>query len=500
MTIADQSGETPDSFVIVVNDLGQHALWQAELDVPRGWRRNSPVMSSSQCLEAVEGSWKDIAPLTARAAPGADGGMFVHERFADQAARRPDANAVVAGRTRMTYRELDESASRLAHHLAAAGVGPETVTGVHLERGVDLITAILAIMKAGGAYLPLDPAFPRERLAAICAQVSPLAVITDVRAAWQGAGTRLLPLGELAADRPVTDPGTRPHPDNLCYVIYTSGSTGDPKAVAVSFGSMACVIGEMAREYQISDRDRVGQVAAMAFDTFLEQVFTALTAGASLTLAPHGTMAPSELLRGVERRQVTVLDLTPAYWHQVLALTHPDDERLRSVRLMITGGEMADPADCRAALHAAPWARLLNAYGLTETTITSAVFDIGAWLPVAEPDAAVPVGRPAGHARIMGLDGELNPVPAGTAGEIYIGGCGVARGYLGRPALTAERFLPDARGVAGGRMYRTGDLGRWLADGSLEVAGRVDRQLKVRGYRVEPGELERVLGGAPRLA
>src|SRR3984885_1424420 len=239
MTIADQSGETPDAFVIVVNDLGQHALWQAELDVPRGWRRQSPVMSRSQCLEAVTGSWRDIAPLTARAPARADGGRFVHERFADEAARRPDANAIVAGRTRMTYRELDESASRLAHHLAAAGVGPETVTGVHLERGVDLITAILAIMKAGGAYLPLDPAFPRERLAAICAQVSPLAVITDVRAAWQVAGTRLLPLGELAADRPVTDPGTRPHPDNLCYVIYTSGSTGDPKAVAVSFGSMA---------------------------------------------------------------------------------------------------------------------------------------------------------------------------------------------------------------------------------------------------------------------
>jgi amino acid adenylation domain-containing protein/thioester reductase-like protein len=355
-------------------------------------------------------------------------------------------------------------------------------------------------MKAGGGYLPLDPAFPRERLTRVCAQVSPLAVITDVRAAWPGAGTRLLPLGELAADlaeRPVTGPGTRPHPDNLCYVIYTSGSTGDPKAVAVSFGSMACVIGEMAREYQVSEEDRVGQVAAMAFDTFLEQVFTALTAGASLTLPPHGTMAPSELLRGVERKRVTVLDLTPAYWHQVLALTHPADERLRSVRLMITGGETADPADCLAALRAAPWARLLNAYGLTETTITSAVFDIGAWLPTAEPHAAVPVGRPSGHARIMVLDGELNPVPAGTEGEVYIGGCGVARGYLGRPALTAERFLPDPHGGPGGRMYRTGDLGRWLADGSLEVAGRVDRQLKVRGYRVEPGEIENVLAGHP---
>ena len=502
VTMADQSGETPDAFVVVVNDEGQHALWQAELDVPRGWRRQSPVMSRRQCLEAVEGAWRDLAPRAARARTGAYGGRFVHERFADQAARRPDATAIVAGRKRMTYRELDASASRLAHYLAGVGVGPETVTGVHLERGVDLITAILAIMRAGGGYLPLDPSLPAERLSRVCAQVGPVAVITDERAAWRGPETRLLPLRELTADladRPVTALATRPHPDNLCYVIYTSGSTGDPKAVAVSFGSMACVIGEMAREYQISAGDRVGQVAAMAFDTFLEQVFTALTAGASLTLPPHGTMAPSELLRGVERRQVTVLDLTPAYWHQVLALTRPADERLRSVRLMITGGEVADPADCLAALRAAPWARLLNAYGLTETTITSSLFDIGAWLPTAEPDAAVPVGRPAGHARIMVLDGELNPVPAGTAGEIYIGGCGVARGYLGRPALTAERFLPDARGVAGGRMYRTGDLGRWLADGSLEVAGRVDRQLKVRGFRVEPGEIESVLAGHPDI-
>jgi amino acid adenylation domain-containing protein/thioester reductase-like protein len=502
VTIADQSGETPDAFVIVVNDLGQRALWQAELDVPRGWRRQSPVMSRSQCLGAVEGSWQDIAPLTARAAPRGDGGRFVHERFADQAARRPDANAIVAGRSRVTYRELDESAGRLAHYLAAAGVGPETVTGVHLERGVDLITAILAIMKAGGGYLPLDPAFPVDRLTRSCAQVSPLAVITGTRAAWPGAGTRLLPLDELAADlaqRPATSPGARPDQDNLCYVIHTSGSTGDPKAVAVSFGSMACVIGEMARAYQIGEEDRVGQVAAMAFDTFLEQVFTALTTGASLTLPPHGTMAPSELLRGVERKRVTVLDLTPAYWHQVLALTHPADERLRSVRLMITGGEMADPADCHAALRAAPWARLLNAYGLTETTITSAVFDVGAWLPTAEPHAAVPVGRPSGHARIMVLDGELNPVPAGTAGEIYIGGCGVARGYLGRPALTAETFLPDAGGVPGSRMYRTGDLGRWRPDGHLEITGRADRQLKVSGFRVEPGEIESVLAGHPEI-
>jgi amino acid adenylation domain-containing protein/thioester reductase-like protein len=502
VTIVDQPDETPDAFVVVVNNLGQHALWQAGLDVPPGWRRRSSAMSRSQCLEAIEGSWIDMAPVTTRAAHTADGGRFVHELFAEQAARRPGANAIVVGRTRVTYRELDESASRLAHYLAETGVGPETVTGVHLERGIDLIRAILAIMKAGGGYLPLDPSLPAKRLTRICSQVGPAAVITAEAAAFQGTGTRILPLGELAvdlADRPSTGPGTRPHPDNLCYVIYTSGSTGDPKAVAVSFGSLACVIGEMTREYRVSEDDRVGQVAAMAFDTSLEQVFTALTAGATLTLTPPGTTAPSELLRGIERKQVTVIDLTPAYWHQVLALTEPADERLRSVRLMITGGDMAGPADCLVALRAAPWAQLLNAYGLTETTITSALFDIGAWLPAADPQAAVPVGRTAGHARIMVLDGKLDPVPAGTAGEIYIGGCGVARGYLGRPALTAERFLPEVGGVSGGRMYRTGDLGRWLEDGSLEVAGRVDRQLKVRGFRVEPEEIESVLAGHPDI-
>jgi amino acid adenylation domain-containing protein/thioester reductase-like protein len=502
VTIVDQSAEAAGAFFVVVNGRGQHALWQADLDVPAGWRRRSPVMSRNQCLEDIEGSWKDIAPATARAARGANDGRFVHELFAERAARRPDANAIVIGRTRLTYRELDESSSRLARRLAEAGVGQETVTGVHLERGADLIRAILAIMKAGGAYLPLDPALPAERLTRMCDQVKPAVVITSDAAALRGTAARVLPLGELTADlaaRPATAPGTRPHPDSLCYVIYTSGSTGDPKAVAVSFGSLACVIGDMAHEYRISEDDRVGQVAAMAFDTSLEQVFTTLTAGATLTLPPPGTTAPSELLRGIERKRITVIDLTPAYWHQVLAHTEPSDERLRSVRLMITGGEPANPADCRAALRAAPWARLLNAYGLTETTITSTLFDVGAWLPAADPQAAVPVGRPARHARIMVLDGKLNPVPTGTAGEIYIGGCGVARGYLGRPALTAQRFLPDASGAPGGRMYRTGDMGRWLDDGSLEVAGRVDRQLKVRGFRVEPGEIESVLAGYPGI-
>jgi amino acid adenylation domain-containing protein/thioester reductase-like protein len=501
-------GETaPDAFVVVLNDQDQHALWRAGLDVPPGWRRASAAMARSECLAAIDGDWPDIAPASVRAAAAgrpADGERFVHEAFAEQAVRRPDATAVIAGRTQVSYRELDSSANRLAHYLGEVGAGPEAVIGVYLERGVDVIRAILAIMKAGAGYLPLDPSLPPERLSAICSQVRPAAVIAARPDTFPGIGTRLLPFADLAAElagRPATPPDVGLHPDNLCYAIYTSGSTGDPKPVAVSHRSLACVIGELAGEYEIVDDDRVAQMASMAFDTSIEQVFVALTGGATLLLPPPGTMAPSELLRRIERRHVTVLDLTPAYWHQLLALTEPADERLRSVRLMITGGEPADPEVCRTALRAAPWARLLNAYGLTETTITSALFDVGAGLPPADqPEmVTVPVGRPVGRARITVVDDELSPVAAGTAGEICIGGPPVARGYLGRPALTAERFVPDAAVVAGSRMYRTGDLGRWLADGNLEVVGRRDRQLKVRGFRVEPGEIESVLAGHPDI-
>jgi amino acid adenylation domain-containing protein/thioester reductase-like protein len=513
---------TQEDFVVVVNDEEQRALWRAELDVPAGWRRGSAIMSAQECLAAIDGSWPDVTPASVRvgAAPGpASRAPFVHELFAQQAVRRPDAPAVIAGRERLTYRELDASANRLAHHLVDSGVGPEALIGVYLERGIDVIGAILAIMKAGGGYLPLDPALPVERLNEICSQVRPSAVIAAQADTFSCAGTALIPLAELSADlagRPATAPVVRPHPDNICYAIYTSGSTGDPKAVAVSHGSLACVIGELADEYEIGDDDRVAQFASIAFDTSIEQVFVTLTRGATLLLPPPGTMAPSELVRRVQRRRATVLDLTPAYWHQVLAHTEPADERLRSLRLMITGGEPADPEACRVALRAAPWARLLNAYGLTETTITSTLYDVGRGpaasrsAPPATPPpppatpppptaTLVPVGRPVGGATIMVLDEKLDPVPVGTTGEIYIGGCGVARGYLGRPALTAERFVPDRSGAPGARMYRTGDLGRLLASGDLEIDGRTDRQLKVRGFRVEPGEIERVLAGHPDI-
>jgi amino acid adenylation domain-containing protein/thioester reductase-like protein len=502
-----------DSYVVLVNDMAQHALWPAATGVPGGWRPASGAMTRSECLALVERSWPDLAPASITPGSGAPrptgapapGGPLVHELVAAQAARQPDALAASSGRGRLTYRELDESSSRLARYLASIGAGPEALVGVCLERGIDLIRVMLAVMKSGAGYLPLDPALPPERLAATCVRVRPLAVIAAGTGATPAAPpavapARLLRLDELSADlerHPPVAPDARPHRDNVCYVIHTSGTSGAPKAVAVSYGSLAWTIPELARAYGIGPGDRVTQFASPAFDTSVEQVLTALAGGAAVLVPPPGVTAPSHVLRGIERKQVTVVDLTPAYWHQVLAHTEPEDERLRSVRLMITGGEMASRDDCAAALRAAPWARLLNAYGLTETTITSALYDVGG-RPL--PPGPVPAGTPLRRARVMITGENLEPAAPGAAGEICIGGGQVARGYLGQPGLTAERFVPDPGGAPGARMYRTGDRGRWLPDGSLEVAGRLDRQLKVRGFRVEPAEIEAVLAGHPDIA
>ena len=528
--VSDPEKTTRNAFAVVVNDQGQHALWQAELELPAGWRRQSADLSRQAGLDAITATWRDITPASVRAgAPGQPSGdeqgrhpvphsghaRFAHELFAEQASRRPGSAAVIAGGPPLTYRELDQSANRLAHYLRELGAGPETLVGVYLERGVEAVRSLLAIMKAGCGYLPLDPSLPANRLVRICEEAHPMAILAGpptpqtrgdappkLPRKFSGAGTRLLAISDLSADlarQPATPPEVSVHPDALGYAIHTSGSTGRPKAVAVSYGSLACVISEISRAYQITDTDRVIQLASLAFDTSIEQILVALASGATLILPPAGTIAPADLLGYLEHQRVTVVDLTPAYWHQLLALTKPDDQRLRSVRLMITGGEMADPADCQDALRTAPGARLLNAYGLTETTITSALFDVGAEPEALQPATPVPVGQPIRHTRIMVLDERLAPAPAGTAGEIYVGGCGVARGYLGQPALTAELFLPDGDGAPGSVMYRTGDLGRWREDGNLEVTGRADRQLKVRGFRVEPGEIESVLAGHPDI-
>jgi len=297
---------------------------------------------------------------------------FAHEAVAEQARRRPGATAVIAGDARLTYGELDQSANRLARYLTALGAGPETLVGVCLERGAEAIRGLLAIMKAGSGYLPLDPSLPPARLALTCGQARPLAVLTagtPIPGVSGISGARLLGLGDLAAGLtdgpvaagPVAAPTVSLRPDHLGYVICTSGSTGEPKAVAVSHGSLACVIAAVSAEYGIRPGDRVLQLAPAAVDTSVEQVLVALTRGATVMLPPAGVVAPADLLGYLERERVTVADLPPAYWHR---------------------------------LAAAPAARLLNAYGLTETTITSALFDVSAHPEALVPGGLVPAGRP----------------------------------------------------------------------------------------------------------
>jgi amino acid adenylation domain-containing protein/thioester reductase-like protein len=514
---------TEQAFLVVVNEEGQHSLWPATLTVPPGWRQQGPAMRKDACLAAIMAAWPDIAPASVRdaslaaarrdaAGPGTDVGQapahgrdprFVHEMFDEQAARRPDCAAVVSAAGDVTYRQLSQSANRLAHHLQGLGVVPETLVGVGLERGAGTTRCLLAILKAGGAYLPLDPSLPGIRLAQMREEAGVRLVLTDSKnaRAFTGSGATLILTDEFAANmtaHPVTAPVVSLRAANIAYAIWTSGSTGHPKAVAVSHGSLGCLCRDAIRAYGLSAQDRVLQMASLGFDTSLEQMLVTLLSGAALVLPGASPVAPGDLLRYLAEQRVSVADLTPAYWHQVL--TAAADGQLGSLRLMITGGDQANAADCRAALRRAPGARLLNAYGLTETTITSALFEATDQLLASQPGAPVPAGTPLPHAQILVLDDELKVLPAGAAGEIYIGGGGVARGYLGRPDLTAELFLPNpSAAVPGARMYRTGDRGRWRPDGSLEVIGRMDRQVKISGFRVEPAEIESVIETHPGI-
>jgi amino acid adenylation domain-containing protein/thioester reductase-like protein len=518
-----------DSYIVAVNGEEQHAIWPAALNLPAGWRQRSQPMSSRACLTAIAAAWTDIAPASLRGtapsgtAPPGTAPRYVQDLFDEQANRRPGSIVVDAGATKLTYRQLARSANQLAHQLREIGVGPEVLVGVALERGPEAVRCQLAIMKAGGGYLPLDPALPAGRLGEMCAEAKPAIIITassnddrtedhgadghhtDDRgaAAFACSGAALLQAADLAvasAGQPTTAPATGLRPDNVAYAIYTSGSTGRPKGVAVSHSSLARQIQDVAHEYQISPGDRVLQLASLAFDTSVEQTLVTLLSGATLLLPPPGTIGPTDLLRYLAEQRATVVDLTPAYWHQLLAITEPDDDKLTALRLMITGGEVASATDCQAALRAARGARLVNAYGLTETTITSTLHDICPVAADAEPASPVPVGQALPHSRVLLLDEHLKPVPDDTVGEIYIGGEGVARGYVGQPGRTAERFVPDPHSpVPGSRMYRTGDLGRWPDGRDLVVIGRADRQLKVRGYRIEPAEIESALTAHPAI-
>jgi amino acid adenylation domain-containing protein len=428
----------------------------------------------------------------------------VHRRFQLQAARTPDAVAVTSALGTLTYRELDRSARRLAGRLRAAGVGPESIVGLCAERSVEMVAGMLAILEAGGAYLPLDPAYPPERLSFMLDDSGARVLLAHERllAKFPSHRARIVLLDGAAAPATSEDPPPSPELEadlsRLAYVIYTSGSTGRPKGVLVPHASLAHYAESAAQVFGIAEADRVLQFASISFDTSGEEIYPCLTRGATLVLRDDEMVASLDrFAREVGTLGVTVLDLPTAYWHELVA---EGLEMPVALRLVILGGEQAQ----RDRLDA--WRervgdriRLVNTYGPTEATIVSTRRELSG--PAgADFSGEIPIGRPIEDAcaYVAGPGQEL--MPAGLDGELLIGGAGLARGYLGRPDLTAERFVPDPySGEPGARLYRTGDLVRLGPGGDLQFRGRTDHQVKVRGYRIELGEIEAALRAMPAV-
>ncbi|MFI2612139.1 amino acid adenylation domain-containing protein [Kitasatospora sp. NPDC018619] len=423
----------------------------------------------------------------------------VHGLVADRARRGPDAVAVDGPAGRLSYRELEERANRLARHLVARGAEPGGYVAVCLPRGADFYVALLAVLKAGCAYVPLDPDHPAERLAHILDDTRAPLCLTDRDLAGRlpAGRTRAVLLDEEAeaiAALPQDDPAVAVGPGDAAYVLYTSGSTGTPKGVVVEHRSIVRLVS--GNDYApLHPDDVVAQAADVAFDAATFEIWGALTAGARIVPVDRETLLDARALTAaIERLGITTMWLTAGLFDQVAAVDPAAFGRLRN---LLFGGDAVNPRRVAQVLAAAPPQRLVNGYGPTETTT------FATWHHVVEGDGTtpVPIGRPIANTSVHVLDERRSRVPVGVPGELYIGGPGVARGYLNLPELTEERFCADPYSESPeARLYRTGDLVRWRSDGTLEFLGRTDHQVKVRGYRIEPGEIESVLEQHPAVS
>ncbi|MEW2574963.1 amino acid adenylation domain-containing protein [Streptomyces syringium] len=493
-----------DAYMVLVNSEGQYALWAGHLDTPAGWRVACRKSSRQECLDYVDEHWADIRPKN----PTGDGtvpvGTGVHHLFADQAARTPNAPALIWGDQQLTYAELHEQSIRLARFLLERGIGRGACIGLCVERSPLMITALLAVLKAGAAYVPLDPDYPVQRLRYILADTEAELLLTQ-----QHLGT-LFPdySGEIIhldkdrerIDRMPAAAGVGV-PSDAAYVIHTSGSTGEPKGVLVTHRSLANHSFAVNKHFELAPGDRVLQCRSLSFDAAAEEIFPPLLHGAALVI---GSDPLRQTFRALTQQVIdsgtTFLSLPTAFWHSWIL---EEDCLLRlasesSLRTVIVAGEKADGA---ALLTWNKWlsrkVRWFNVYGPTEGTITSTVYQ-----PRGDSEgdgySSVPIGHAIDNVHAYVLDDSMKPTPTGEIGELYIGGEGVAVGYLNKPGLTAEKFLPDPfSGAHGQRMYRTGDLVRAEADSRIEFISRRDHQVKLRGYRIELGEIEFTLAGHP---
>ncbi|MEU5730634.1 non-ribosomal peptide synthase/polyketide synthase [Streptomyces antimycoticus] len=458
--------------------------------------------------------WNDTArPVTPATVP---------ELFSAQAARTPEAVAVVSGKERVSYAELEAESNRLARYLIARGVGPESLVAVVMDRSPELVTALLAVMKAGGAYLPVDPEYPSERITSMVADAAPVALLTTAavsgRLGWSGPPAGLSVAQWVVLDDPVVraavagqdtytlvqaDRSAPLRPEHPAYVIYTSGSTGAPKGVSVAHANVAALLQGAGERFGFVSGDVWTWFHSFAFDFSVWELWGALLHGGRLVVVPFETSrSPGEFLRLLARERVTVLSQTPSAFYQ---LVQADGQQAEvgaelALRLVVFGGEALDLRRLREwyARHRGETPMLVNMYGITETTVHVSHLRLDAAMVDDEHMGSL-IGYPLDNTRVYVLDDFLNPVPVGVAGELYVAGAGLARGYLHRPGLTAERFAACPFEGAGGRMYRTGDVARWTSGGRLEFLGRADDQVKVRGFRIEPGEVEAVLAGHERV-
>ncbi|HYA91761.1 MAG TPA: amino acid adenylation domain-containing protein, partial [Thermodesulfobacteriota bacterium] len=427
----------------------------------------------------------------------------VHQIFEFEAERLPNTVAVVFDGEEITYRELNEQANRLAHFLKKNGVNQETLVGIYMERSLGLIVALLGVLKAGGAYLPLDPMYPQERLAFMLDDSGAQVVLTHGFLAKNLSPCR----AQVVCLDSVQDTINREDngnplpvatPNNLVYAIYTSGSTGQAKGVMVEHRSLANAYLFWDETYQLHTLKSHLQMASFSFDVFTGDLVRALCSGGKLVLCPREyLMDPPNLYRLMRREKVDFAEFVPAVLRELVSYLHKDGSKLDFLKILVCGSDSWNMDEYRRFKEVCgPNTRLINSYGVTEATIDSTYFE--GTSKDFSCDVLVPIGRPFANIELYVLDSNLQPTPIGVPGELHIGGVGLARGYLNRPELTAEKFITNPFGDRPKqRLYKTGDLARYLPDANIELLGRVDFQVKIRGFRVETGEIESVLGQHP---
>jgi amino acid adenylation domain-containing protein len=482
-------------YQVLGNGEGRLSVWPAGKAVPPGWTPVGVAGAREECLAEIDARGEDDSLLAASAAPG----PTLVDLFAGAVDEHGDRPAVSDDTETLSYREVDERSELLCAQLAAMGVRRGDRVVVHRERGVETLVGIIAILKAGAAYVNVDTRYPRSRRDRMVRDCQARLVLTQP--GWEDEverppGCGVLTWTSRTAEVPVgdlTEEVRGPRACDVASVLFTSGSSGAPKVIMLEHRNLRYFATNPGLP-ALRPGDRVGQVSSISFDAFHFECWCAVAAGAEIVvLPPMAELVARDLGRELRQRRITAM-LAPTM--VVNSVVHEDRDAFSPLRLLLSGGDVLQPAACRTVLSGSFDGELYNLYGPAEGTTACTRHLVAEVAPDAD---TVPIGTELAGARVYLLDAELEEVAPGTVGEIHIGGLGVARGYFDQPALTAQRFLPDPFSGAGERMYATGDLARRGEDGVLEFLGRADDQVKIRGYRVEPGEVERVLGRHPEV-